>query len=76
MAGPGRGGRNSTNTPKLKGLAAQGTKPGGSSALIPNAQYPTVLKTKKLPDVPGAIMAAGGPAINESGPTTVNSTPA
>lgn len=76
MAGPGRGGRNSTNVPKLKGALAAGSRPSGSSALVPNAQYPTVLKTRRLPDVPGVIMNEGGPAINESGDVTVNSTPA
>lgn len=76
MAGPGRGGRNLTNTPKLKGAAAPGSKPAGSSALVPNAQYPTVLGTKRLPGVPGPVMTAGGVEINESGSSTVNSTPA
>jgi hypothetical protein len=75
MAGPGKGGRNLTNTPKLKGAAAPGTRPAGSSAVVPNAQYPTVLGTKRLPGVPGVIMNEPGAAINGSGDVTVNSTP-
>lgn len=74
MAGPGRGGRNLTNTPKLKGLPSG--KPAGNSAVVPNAQYPTVVGTKKLPGVPGAIMSEPGAAINGPGDSTVNSTPA
>lgn len=76
MAGPGRGGKGATNTPKLKGLPASGTKPAGSSAVIPNAQYPTVLGTRRLPGVPGPITGPDNAAINEPGDTTVNSTPA
>jgi hypothetical protein len=71
-----RGGGGVTNTPKLKGLPSQGSRPAGSSAVVPNGQYPTTLKTRKLPDVPGAVMNQGGPAINEAGDVTVNSTPA
>jgi hypothetical protein len=71
-----RGGKGLTNTPNLKGLPAQGSRPSGSSAVVPNGQYPTTLKTRKLPDVPGAVMNQGGPAINETGDVTVNSTPA
>lgn len=71
-----RGSGGGTNTPKLKGLPAQGSRPAGSSAVVPNGQYPTTLKTRKLPDVPGAVMNQGGPAINEAGDVTVNSTPA
>lgn len=71
-----RGGRGSTNVPKLKGSLAAGSKPSGSSALVPNGQYPTILGTKRMPAVPGAVMNQGGPAINESGESTVNSTPA
>lgn len=76
MAGPGRGGRNGTNVPKLKGIPAAGSRPSGSSAVVPNAQYPTVLKTRRLPGVPGPVMTAGGVEINEPGDVTVNSTPA
>ena len=76
MAGPGRGGRMPTNVPKLKGAAASGSKPAGSSAVVPNAQYPTVLGTKRLPGVPGPVVTAGGVEINEPGDVTVNSTPA
>lgn len=76
MAGPGKGGRGATNVPKLKGAAAQGSKAAGSSALVPNAQYPTILGTKRLPNVPGPVMTAGGVEINEPGESTVNSTPA
>lgn len=72
----GGGGGGLTNTPKLKGLPAQGSRPAGSAAVVPNGQYPTTLKTRKLPDVPGAVMNQGGPAINEAGESTVNSTPA
>jgi len=76
MAGPGRGGRNLTNTPKLKGLPSAGSKPAGSSAVVPNAQYPTVLGTRKLPSVPGPVMTnPTDVAINEPGQSTVNSTP-
>lgn len=76
MAGPGRGGRKPTNVPPLKGAAASGSKPAGSSAVIPNAQYPTILGTKRLPEIPGAVMNEPGAAINGPGESTVNSTPA
>lgn len=65
-----RGGKNLTNTPKLKGAASQGSRPAGSSGLVPNGKYPTVLGTKKLPMTPGPLVPGG------SGQTTVNSTPA
>jgi hypothetical protein len=59
-----------TNTPKLKGMPAQGSRPAGSRTPVPNAQYPTVLGTKKLPMTPGPLVPGG------DGETTVNSTPA
>jgi hypothetical protein len=71
-----RGGRNLTNTPKLKGIPAAGSRPSGNSGLVPNGQYPTILKARRMPDVPGAVMNQGGPAINEPGASTINSTPA
>ena len=64
----GRGGKGATNVPKLKGAKAQGSKPAGSSAVVPNGKYPTVLGTRKLPMTPG-------PYVPEPGDTTVNSTP-
>lgn len=70
MAGPGRGGKGGTNVPKLKGSLAQGSRPAGSTAPVPNGQYPTVLDTHKLPMTPGPLVPGG------SGETTVNSTPA
>lgn len=76
MAGPGRGGRNLTNTPKVKGLPTAGSRPAGNAAVVPNAQYPTVVGTKKLPGIPGVIMDDPGAAINGPGDSTVNSTPA
>jgi hypothetical protein len=75
MAGPGRGGRNLTNVPKLKGVPS-GSRPSGSSAVVPNAQYPTILKTRRLPGVPGPVMTQGGIEINEPGNVTTNSSPA
>jgi hypothetical protein len=74
MAGPGKGGRNVTNVPKLQGAAS--ARPAGSSAVVPNAQYPTVLGTKRLPGIPGPVVTQGGIEINEPGDVTVNSTPA
>jgi len=71
-----RGGRNATNTPKLKGIAAPGSRPAGSSMPVPNAQYPTVLASKRPADVPGPVMNQGGPAINKPGKVNINSTPA
>lgn len=65
-----------TNVPKLKGAPAQGSRPAGSSKVVPNGQYPTVLGTKRLPGIPGPITDADNVAINEPGDTTVNSTPA
>lgn len=70
MAGPGRGGKNPTNVPHLKGAKALGARPTGSDALVPNAQYPTVLGTSKLPMTPGPFVPGG------EGDTTINSTPA
>jgi hypothetical protein len=75
MARGGKGG-GLTNAPKLKGAPAQGSRPSGSSAIVPNAQYPTVLGTKRLPNIPGPTVTQGGVEINEPGETTVNSTPA
>ena len=57
------------NTPALKGMPAQGSRPAGSAKLVPNGQYPTVLGTRKLPMTPGPLVPGG------SGATTVNSTP-
>lgn len=73
-----RGGRNATNTPRLKGLPAAGSRPAGSSALVPNGQYPTVLGTKRLPGIPGPASTdpENAAAINEPGQSTINSTPA
>jgi hypothetical protein len=70
MAGPGRGGKGATNVPKLKGAKAQGSRPSGSDGWVPNAQYPTVLETHKLPMTPGPFVPGG------EGETTINSTPA
>lgn len=70
MAGPGRGGKNLTSTPKLQGLKPVGSRPAGSDVPVPNAQYPTVLRTHKLPMTPGPLVPGG------SGKTTINSTPA
>jgi hypothetical protein len=72
----GKGGRGATNVPKLKGSPTAGSRPAGSLALVPSGQYPTVLGTHRLPDVPGAVMNEPGPAINKPGKSTVNSTPA
>lgn len=71
-----RGGGGTTNVPKMKGVAAQGSRPAGSAAVVPNGQYPTVNNTRKLPDVPGVIMRNPGPAINKPGKVTTNTTPA
>jgi hypothetical protein len=57
------------NTPALKGMPAQGSRPAGSSTPVANGQYPTVLGTHGLPNVPA-------PYIQSPGSTTVNSTPA
>lgn len=65
-----RGGKGATNVPKLRGALRQGSKPSGSSKVVPNGQYPTVLGTKKLPMTPGPFVPGG------DGETTVNSTPA
>lgn len=73
MAG-GKGGL--TNVPKLKGAPAQGSRPAGSAAIVPNAQYPTVLRTHRPAGVPGPTVTQGGVEINEPGDTTINSTPA
>lgn len=70
MAGPGKGGRNATNVPNLKGSKAIGSRPTGSDVPVPNAQYPTVLGTSRLPMTPGPFVP-GGP-----GDVTINSTPA
>lgn len=57
------------NTPALKGMPAQGSRPAGSSTPVPQGQYPTVIGTGGLPNVPK-------PYIQSPGATTVNSTPA
>lgn len=72
----GKGGRGAGNVPKLKGVPASGSRPAGSPAVVPNGQYPTVLGTKKLPTHTDPTVSQPGPQINESGETTVNSTPA
>lgn len=57
------------NTPMLKGMPAQGSRPAGKSGVVPQGQYPTVIGTGGLPNVPA-------PYIQSPGETTVNSTPA
>jgi hypothetical protein len=56
------------NTPKLKGSPAQGARPGGKAAPVPNGQYPTILGTKNAP-------GTGAPYVPNPGQSTVNSTP-
>lgn len=58
------------NTPALKGMPAQGSRPsGGARVVVPQGQYPTVIGTHGLPNVPA-------PYIQSPGDTTVNATPA
>lgn len=63
MAAPRR------NTPALKGMPAQGSRPGGSAKVVPNGQYPTVLGTKNAP-------GTDAPYVPNPGKSTINSTPA
>lgn len=57
------------NTPALKGMPAQGSRPSGNSSVVPQGQYPTVIGTHGLPNVPA-------PYVQSPGNSTVNSTPA
>jgi hypothetical protein len=62
------------NSPALKGVLAQGSKPSGSARVVPNAQYPTVLGTKRKAGAPPLITPeVTGPG---GGSTTVNANPA
>lgn len=66
----GRGGKNSTNVTTAKGTPKQGTRPAGTSAVVPNGQYPTIIGTHGLATTPKPQVAPGG------GSVTVNSQPA
>lgn len=57
-----------TNVPKLKGAGAQGSRPRGSKAVVPNGMYPTVIGTHGAPNTPE-------PHVGLPGDLTVNSTP-
>lgn len=57
------------NTPALKGMPAQGSRPAGNGKPVPQGEYPTVIGTHGLPNVPA-------PYVQSPGKTTVNSTPA
>jgi hypothetical protein len=63
MAAPRR------NTPALKGMPAQGSRPASKGGVVPNGQYPTVIGTKNAP-------GTGAPYVPNPGKSTVNSTPA
>lgn len=62
MAAPRR------NTPALKGMPKQGSRPRGSAAIVPNGQYPTVIGTHGAP-------GTGRPYVPNPGSSTINSTP-
>jgi hypothetical protein len=57
------------NTPALKGMPAQGSRPASRGGVVPNGQYPTVIGTHGAP-------GTGAPYVPNPGKTTVNSTPA
>lgn len=61
------------NTPQLKGMPAQGSRPAGSSKILPSGYQVGVTDTHKIPGTVGPDTAPRG---TPPGNVTVNSTPA